>query len=236
MPKISNRVSVYGDSTSISQQGSQPRAQRIAAFGSKFFGYNDCAYGGHSLNANYNQTVYRNLVMQNIPFSTYIGANDDSDIVVIHLGANDAPTGADGLLVPPSAANASAYLGCDALAIAGLVRNHVSTARAAGKRPVLVGMPYFNADRALAGGGVYAGSAEAVARGFTCRLALNNLAIRAISGIDGVPFIATYGHGGAGGHPPADYNSTWDGIHPTLAYSHAVSDYIAQQILTLLGL
>lgn len=236
MPKIINKVSVYGDSTCISQQGSQPRAQRIAAFSSKFVGYNDSAQGGHSLSANLNETVYLNLVPQNIAFPTYIGSNDNSDIVVINLGGNDAPTGADGMPIPPSAANASAYLGCDALAIAGLVRVHVSTARAACKRPVLVGMPYFNADRALATGGVYEGSADAFARAFTCRLAVNNLAVRAIAGVDGVPFIATYGYGGAGGHPVADYNSTWDGIHPTIAYTHAVSDYIAQQIIMIFGL
>jgi hypothetical protein len=135
-----------------------------------------------------------------------------------------------------SAPSAASYIGSDNLPIALLYLQHVQMARAAGKRPVLVGLPYYNPDRSIAPGGVFAGEPIEKARALAVRIAANNTALRCVAGINGVPFIATYGWGGAGGHPAAGYDSTQNGIHPTRAYSEAVSDYIAAQLISIFSL
>lgn len=239
MTVISRKVSVFGDSTSIAQQGGLDRAARIYAYNSAKFGnsgYNNCSMGGLTLSDNYNLHVYNDSVQQPSAFPSYIANSDDGDIIVVILGANDPVVGANGVLVDGSAPNAAAYIGSDNLYIGALYLQHVQQIRAAGKRPVLVGMPYYDPDRALSPGGIYDGEPAEKARALSVRLAANNSAMRCVAGLQNVPFIATFGYGGAGGHPTADYNSTYDGVHPTKAYSEAVSDYIAAQLIGFFSL
>jgi len=238
VPIVARKVGVFGDSTSIAQQGGLDRAARIYAWDPARFGnagYNNCAQGGQSLAANYNQHVFRDGLPQP-PFPRYITETDDSDIVVIILGGNDPVTSASGKPIYGDAATAADYIGCDNLPVAALYLQHVQQARAAGKRPVIAGLPYYDPERALASGGLYVGQSPEMARTFAVRLAVNNAAARVVAGMQNVPFIATYGFGGAGGQPPADHNSTYDGLHPTKAYSEAVSDYIAAQLIKIFGL
>lgn len=239
MTIISRKVGVYGDSTSIAQEGSLDRAARIYAYNPPKFGnagYNNCSYGGLSLYHNYNVNVYKDNLAQASAFPGYIANIDDSDIVVIILGGNDPVISATGTPLDGSAPTAASYIGCDNLNVGALYLQHVQQIRAAGKRPVLVGMPYYDPDRALASGGIYYAEPPETARAFSVRLAANNTALRCVAGLQNVPFIATYGWGGAGGYPVGDYGSTQDGIHPTKAYSEAVSDYIAAQLINIFSL
>jgi hypothetical protein len=238
MTIVSRKISLFGDSVALN------KAARIYAYNTAKFGgagYNDCAQGGHRLSTNLNTTTYKNQVATNVAFPSYIQSTDDGDIVIIHLGSNDPVISATGGEIGPGpgltmASSASDYVGCDALTFAANLKQHVQYIRSVNKRPVIIGMPYYNADRALVAGGAFSTGTDPEARGVAVRLAVHNVACRIVAGLEGVPFIATYGFGGAGGHPSADYDSTTDGVHPTTTYNNAVADYIAQQLISIFSL
>ena len=74
----------------------------------------------------------------------------------------------------------------------------------------------------------------ATAKGFAARLTAANTALRCAAGCNGSQFVYTYGgtNGPVGPAPTGytDYAAVWDGLHPTRAYSHAVSDFLAAHI------
>ena len=49
-------------------------------------------------------------------------------------------------------------------------------------------------------------------------------------------FVPTYGVPSTPNQPVADSSSNYDGWRPSLSYSHAVSDFLAQWIVTNYGL
>ena len=74
------------------------------------------------------------------------------------------------------------------------------------------------------------------AQGTICRFVTSNTVIRCAAGFAGVHFVATYGFPANPGQPAAGSGSTQDGVHPTAAYSHAVSDFLAADIISFFGL
>ncbi len=156
MPKVSNKVSVYGDSmrTGNGAIGLQSTAQRVVLNAKFTAGINDFAIGGNSFAAS---TAGTNQIFGRT-FQNQITNFDDGDICVISLGANDLPSGIiGGTRTPvgsmPSSANFADYVGSDFLPIAANALIHVQQTVAASKRPVLIGIPYASRDHLLASGG-----------------------------------------------------------------------------------
>jgi lysophospholipase L1-like esterase len=230
---IASKISVYGDSTCISQQGSATRAARIAAFGPGFSGHNDYAQGGNSLARNLTGNNAGKLLFGGLTFQQHIRTADDAGIVVIHLGGNDQPQAMNGSLIPPGAP-AEAYLGSDGLQIAADALLTCQYAKEAGKRVLVCGTPYY--DAALAATALVPDAGPDGARGFINRLNIVNTALRCASSVADVPFVATYGAPVRPDQPRAGHASTWDGLHPTRGYSHAVSDFIASEIIRIFRL
>lgn len=244
MPIVPNKVSVYGDSTCIPQPAnsspkSMSRAQRIAQ-NPKFNGYNDYAYGGNSLAATLSGYLNGEWMFgQGVNFQQHISTADDSDIVVISLGGNDSPVGVNNQPLLSTTADVNLYQGSDILLIAQNALTVAQYAAAAGKRVVMCGVPYFDIIRASQPGGQAAGKLE-LAKAFAARLVGNNPAVRMAAAVANlnpnysgrVKFVPTYGAPYTANQPPADYSSNYDGMHPTLIYSHAVSDFLAQWIVT----
>lgn len=233
MPKVTNKISVYGDSVCTSQQGSQPRAQRIAAQLGRGAGFNDYAVGGQTLAS----TLAGVVTATGAPmfggrtFEQHIKTVDDCDICIISLGGNDAPTYGGAPLSPVS--SPEAYLRGEFLPIAADALQLCQHATAAGKRVLVVGVPYLSPVVMSSSSGRFPGNLDA-SKGYAARLTAANTALRCAAGFNGSQFVYTYG-GTPGPVGPAptgytDYAAVWDGLHPTLAYSHAVSDFLAAHI------
>jgi lysophospholipase L1-like esterase len=219
---ITNKVSLYGDSVTANKGYG---ARLIARAGGKITGVNDYARGGNSFAGNLAGTHPDGPLFNGLNFQRHISSVDDCDIVVLRLGGNSAPGGwVDG---DPQAAG-----GADYLQIAAEALLHVQHAHAAGKRVVLVGTPYVNVASAMNYYGITEGQAVMIAQ----RMRNVNTALRCLGGFYGVPFIATHGYGGAGGHPTPQASDVPDGVHPEAAYANAVADYLADQIVTTFGL
>ena len=151
MTVVTNKISVYGDSTAISQLGSQTRAQRIAAYSAKFNGYNDYAVGGTSFASMFlGQDGLGNPLpgWNNRNFQQQI-AVDDCDICIFNLGGNDKANGVSGALLQANAVPED-YVGSDGLTIASNALQMIQFAVAAGKRMVVCGVPFFDAVQSVA--------------------------------------------------------------------------------------
>lgn len=233
MPKIVNKISVYGDSVCTSQQGSQSRAQRIASQLGRGAGYNDYAVGGQTLASTLAGVVTATgaPMFGGLTFAQHISTVDDSDICIISLGGNDAPTYNGSALSPRS--SPEAYLRGEFLPIAADALQLCQHAKAAGKRVLVVGVPYLSPSVLASSSGLLAGNLDA-AKGYAARFTAANTALRCAAGFHGSPFVYTYG-GTPSPVGPAptgytDFAAVYDGLHPTLAYSHAVSDFLAAHI------
>jgi lysophospholipase L1-like esterase len=210
------------------------RAARIAAFSAKIPGFNDYAQGGNSISRNLTGFNSGKPLFGGLTFQQHVQAVDDADIVIIHLGGNDQPQAIDGSLIPAGAAP-QAYLGSDGLQIAADALLTFQYAKAAGKRVLACGTPYV--DIALAATVLFPHEDADGALGFINRMNIVNTGLRCASSVVAdVKFVATYGAPSRPDQPRAGSASTWDGIHPTLEYSHAVSDFIASEIIRLFRL
>ena len=148
---VTNKISVYGDSTAISQLGSQTRAQRIAAYSAKFNGYNDYAVGGTSFASMFlGQDGLGNPLpgWNNRNFQQQI-AVDDCDICIFNLGGYDKANGVSGTLLQANAVPED-YVGSDGLTIASNALQMIQFAVAAGLRMLVCGVPFFDAAQSVA--------------------------------------------------------------------------------------
>ena len=251
MPKISNKVSVYGDSMrdGNSAIGLQSTAQRLLLDAKFNAGVNDFAIGGNSFAAS---TAGTNQIFGRT-FQSQITNFDDCDICAISLGTNDLPGGiVAGTRTPvgsiPSSANFVDYVGSDFLPIGANALIHVQQALAASKRPVLIGVPYASRDHLLAsGGGIFGADVPELAgwtteqrrdtaAGLILKISAVNACLRVISGTQNIPIIVPYGAPIAPNMILADYNSVIDGIHHTQAYGHALSDWIGTELVRIFSL
>lgn len=247
MPKIARKISVFGDSVSTEQPTHWGRARYIANSPGFGAGYNDHAYGGQTTRDTLagKITATGANMFGGLTFEQHIKTVDDSDIVIIALGGNDAPF-APGTYTPlPSTTFPEGYVGCEYQHIAEALLLMSQHAKAAGKRVVIIGMPYMNIDRAIEPDGVIpeyppAGGhnpdAKLMARGFATKINGNNVVNRLVAGYFGVPFVATYGSPSAAGMPWAGWVSTIDGLHPSSGYSNDVNLFLAAQIKGIFGL
>lgn len=246
MPKVTKKVSVYGDSVCISQAGSLTRAQYLgAAFGA---GYNDYAHGGQTLRDTIQGKVSAtgaNMFPGGKNFKDHIEQTDDCDICVISLGGNDAPFMRGTYSPISNFAPAEAYLGAEYLQIAADVRYLSNIAIAAGKRTVVIGMPYLDINKAVNGpfdtaqppvSQLFATKEQA--QGFAARINGTQTALRTATALWSTPFITPFGGRPeeVALQPPVSPNNTRDGIHPAPAYANAVNAYLVSRIKTELGI
>lgn len=247
MPKIARKVSVFGDSVSTAQPTHWGRAQYIAGTVGFQAGYNDHAYGGQRAQDTLigKISVSGANMFGGLTFEQHIKTVDDSDIVVIALGGNDAPFWGGTYAQIPSTALPENYVGAEFQHIAEPILLMAQHAKAAGKRPVIIGMPYINIERAIQPdglipewpvGGGHNPQALTMARGFVTRAVGTNVVARLVAGFYGVPFIASFGSPAEAGQPSAGFGSTIDGLHPGAAYASAVNEYIAQRAKVIFGL
>lgn len=219
---ITNKISLYGDSVTANKDYG-PRM--MARSGGKITGYNDYSRGGNTFAGNLAGTHEAGPLFNGLTFPQHIAQVDDCDIVVLRLGGNSIPYGW-------IANDAQAASDADYLQIAAECLLHVQHSHAVGKRVVLVGTPFMSIASLMA----YHGMTEAQAVLLTQRVRNVNTVIRIVGGLYGVPFIATSGWGGAGGHPTGQAADAPDGVHPEPAYADAVADYMADQIVSIFGL
>lgn len=247
MPKIARKISVYGDSVSTQQPSHWGRAQYIANSPGFHAGYNDHAYGGQTTRDTLAgiRTATGGQLFGGKNFEQHIKTVDDSDIVLIALGGNDAPFWGGTWSPMPSTAFPENYLGAEFQAIAEALLLMVQHAKAAGKRVAIVGMPYMNIERAIQPdgvvpewppGGSHNPNALLMARGFATKIVGNNVTNRLVSAMAGVPFVATFGSPSEPGMPAAGFGSTIDGLHPGAAYSNEVNFFLAARLKTIFGL
>lgn len=246
MPKIARKISVYGDSVSTQQPSHWGRAQYIGNSPGFYAGYNDYAFGGQTTRDTLQGVkTTGGFLFGGLTFEQHIKTVDDSDIVLIALGGNDAPFWGGTYAPMPSTAFPENYLGAEFQAIAESLLIMVQHAKAAGKRVAIVGMPYMNIERAIQPDGVIpeyppAGghnpNALLMARGFATKIVGNNVTNRLVAAMAGVPYIATFGSPATAGQPATGFGSTIDGLHPTSTYSNDVNFYIAAQLKIIFGL
>lgn len=257
MPKVTNKVSVYGDSMRAANPaiGLSSTAQRMRLSPKFSAGVNDFAVGGTSFYgtlrglSGFSAASPGSLLWGGRDFQAQM-AVDDCDIVVISLGGNDQPAG-----IQPGTSTAitnlgpgtpgEGYVGSDYLSIAADCLVMTQHARAAGKRPVLVGAPYMSLDKLLAsGGGLYGAdvvggteqSRRDMALGAISKVVAVNSFIRIVGGLQGVPVIVPYGSPIAPNMVPASSASVTDGVHHTQAYGHALSDWIGTEVARIFAL
>jgi lysophospholipase L1-like esterase len=216
------KLSLYGDSVTASHN--YP-ALMMARQPTKFSCVTDYSRGGNQFNANLSGVMPDGFqLFGGLTFAQHVTTVDTSDIVVLRLGGNSIPAGwVNG--------DPQASLCADYLDIGGEIASHIYHIRTAGKLAILVGTPYGNIAKMVA----TLGLTEAQATSFLDRTRAVNTSIRHVAAFYGVPFIATHGWGGNGGHPVADYSSTTDGGHPTTAYADAVAEYLADEVVRLGG-
>lgn len=260
MTKVTNKVSVYGDSMRTAPQvaGGQSTAERLRLNPKFSAGVNDFAVGGTSFYgtlrgttaAGATSTGFTNL-WDSWDFAEHLAGSDDGDIVVISLGGNDQPAGVNqttGAFIenlPPST-DSQGYVGADALSIAADCLTMCDYVVGAGKRPVLVATPYTNMTAFLASpNGAFSATAfpsltveqrTAMASAFMDKATMIRLAIRIISGQQGYPYILPFGAPGPVPSTMPTASSVIDGVHPTVTYSNAVSDFIGTEIVRIFGL
>ena len=226
MAKIKNKISVYGDSISTSQQGAPTRAAKL----NRGAGFNDYAVGGQTMKDTLlGKTTHNGAPMWGGKTFAQQMLVDDCDICVIALGGNDAPyfRGTYGLM--PATAVPADYLGAEYLDCAANIRMLHQAAQAAGKRVVVIGMPYMNVQRVVDTG--LLPNIEC-AKGYATRYSTMQTVHRVACGFAQLPFISTYGGTPAemSVQPVPNYASTVDGLHPTAAYATAVNDYLKGQL------
>ncbi len=222
MPKIANKVSLYGDSVTSSANYSARMMRRAAG---KLTGVTNYARGGNTLAGNLKGQLLGQPLFNGLDFASHIALVDDADIVLLRLGGNSLPAG----WVED---DAQACLGADYLDIGAEAMQHVQFARAAGKRVVMVGTPYLNIQSYMR----YYGASEGRAATDLQRTRNVNSHLRVVSAIMGVPFIGTHGLGGDGLHPSAGPADVPDGVHPSPAYHDAIGDYLADSIVRIFKL
>lgn len=216
------------------------RAQRIAQ-NPKFNGYNDYSRANNTALAVLTGYLQGQALYGGLTFQQQVSWVDDADIVVISVGSLDDPTSRNNQAIPITAPDINAYQGSDMLYMAQNVLTLAQYAASAGKRVVVCGVPYFDIARASQAGGKFSGNFEQ-AQGYAARLIGNNPGLRmgaavASWGYPGkIMFVPTYGVPSTPNQPVADSSSNYDGWRPSLSYSHAVSDFLAQWIVTNYGL
>ncbi len=257
MTKVTNKVSVYGDSMRTAPPGGQSTAERLR-LNSKFSaGVNDFAVGGTAFYGTLRGTTATGATSTGVTnlwggldFEAHL-ASDDGDIVVISLGGNDQPAGVNqttGAFIEnlASGTDSQGYVGADALSIAADCLTMCQKVVAAGKRPVLVTTPYTNLTAFLASpNGAFSATAfpsltveqrTAAASAYMDKATVIRLAIRIISGQQGYPYILPFGAPGPVPSTMPTASSVIDGVHPTVTYSNAVSDFIGTEIVRIFGL
>lgn len=75
-----------------------------------------------------------------------------------------------------------------------------------------------------------------MASAFMDKATMIRLAIRIISGQQGYPYILPFGAPGPVPSTMPTASSVIDGVHPTVTYSNAVSDFIGTEIVRIFGL
>lgn len=213
---IPGKISLYGDSTTAGR-GFGPRM--LARQPNRIKAVNDYARGGNSFADN---LAGRNQLFNGLTFQQHVNEVDDAEVVVIRLGGNCVPGGW-------KTGDIQGCLEADYLDIAAECLQHVQFARGAQKKPVLVGTPYTNIESAV---NYYGMTTERAVTEFQ-RVRNANTAIRCVSGVYRVPFIATFGYGGNGGYPEPTAADVPDGVHPTEEYGHKVADYLADQLVSI---
>lgn len=256
MAKITNKVSIYGDSMRVAPSGGSSTAARLLLNPKFSAGVNDFAVGGTTFwghHRGYTGTGASNpgtLMWGGLDFAGKLTV-DDCDICVVSLGGNDQPAGiVAGTHTPVVNLGNGTYVqnfvGSDFLQIAADCLVMVQTASAAGKRPVLVGLPYVNETKLLAsGGGIYGADVfptytteqrTSMAHGLVLKFEAVNAAVRIVSGLQGVPIIVPYGSPIAPNMVVPSTSSVIDGVHPTVAYSNDISDWIGTEIVRIFSL
>lgn len=264
MAKVANKVSIYGDSMRTAPVGGQSTAERLRLNPKFSAGVNDFAVGGTAFYGTLRGTTAvgpgtggTNL-WGGLDFQTHLAASDDGDIVVISLGGNDQPAGVDqttGAFIAnlPPGTDSQGYVGADALSIAADCLTVCQKVVAAGKRPILVTTPYTNLAALLASPlGAYSDTLlnpsapapplytvqqrTAMASAFMDKVTIIRLAIRIVAGQQGYPYILPFGAPGPVPSTMPTALSVIDGVHPTVAYSNAVSDFIGTEIVRIFGL
>lgn len=262
MTKVTNKVSIYGDSMRIAPPGGQSTAERLRLNPKFSAGVNDFAVGGTSFYGTLRGTTAAGATSTGVTnlwndwdFLEHLGLFDDGDIVVISLGGNDQPAGVNqttGAFIENlgPGTDSQGYVGADALSIAADCLSMCQVVVTAGKRPVLVTTPYTNLTALLADPvGAYSDALlnhpvwmytveqrTAMASAFMDKATMIRLAIRIISGQQNYPYILPFGVPGPVPSTMPTASSVIDGVHPTVTYSNAVSDFIGTEIVRIFGL
>ncbi len=260
MPLVPRKLVVFGDSSTIAHGSAPSRAQRICQQNPTQFsggwvtGANALApddshcYGGQTLASTLKgqHTAERRDIFGGMDFDTYITTTCDADVCVINLGANDSMVGFDPVQQAPVVLGngvrhaglqgmGPGHAGGDCLQNAEDLLSAITSIHHAGKRAVVVGVPYFDMAALSAPGGLLAGFPELV-QGFAARVLMIHSAFRIVCAMQGVPFIATHGNPIGAGQPAASPACTWDGLHPVDGYRNAVSDFVGTEVVRVLGL
>jgi len=257
MTKVTNKVSVYGDSMRTAPAGGQSTAARLRLNPKFSAGVNDFAVPGTAFYGTLRGTTATGAtsVGTNLwggsDFEAHLAASDDGDIVVISLGGNDQPAGVDqttGAFIAnlASGTDSQGYVGADALSIAADCLVMCQKVVAAGKRPVLVTTPYTNLTAFLASPygafsatffpGLSVEQRTAAASAYMDKVTAIRLAIRIIAGLHGYPYILPFGAPGPVPSTMPTASSVIEGAHPTVTYSNEVSDFIGTEIVRIFGL
>lgn len=240
-PQIKGKVSIYGDSTTFGGaykndptetytpdgRYSPTIAQQILALSNgKITGINDYSHGGNSFELNWDGTVAGVPLFNGLNFAQHISAVDDAEIVIIRLGGNDVPGGWSDW------GNYQGGMEADYLNVAASCKMHVDAVRAAGKKVLLVGTPYFNIDNLAS----YFQLPLATAIDVGQRMRNANTCVRIVAGLYVVPNISTHGWGGDGKHPATSSTYVPDGVHMKQQYLNQIAAYLTQEIISIFEL